>query len=159
MKRKILWTAAIVLILAVSLTTVALAVSDDPLISLSYLTGIFKQEILGEAKEQIASEVAEAEYAISQQIDAIGKPRQSGSSGFTGYVKYTMSVGESLSFLAGSEVLLLSGSATVESGSLSDSTDGVIVGPTGGLVVNHLNIGITEGSIRANESVEIMICE
>ena len=159
MKRKLLWTAVIVLILAVLLTTAALAVSDDPLISLSYLTGIFKKDILDEAQTQIEAEVSDAQYAIRQQVQAIERYTEQESSGFTGYVKYTMAAGERLSFLAGSEILLLSGSVTVESGSMSDSTDGVVVGPTGSLAANHLNIGLAEGSICANVSAEIMICE
>jgi len=159
MKRKLLLTAGIVLVLVLILATAALAVSDDPLISLSYLTSIFKKEILSEAQEQIKTEVSDAEYAIRQQLYAIDNVQQQGSSGFTGYVKYKLSPGESLNFLTGSEVLVLSGSVSVVSGSFSDSTDGIVIGPTGALAVNHLNIGIADGSLRANDSVELMICE
>ena len=159
MKRKILWTVVIVLLLATVLSTVALAVSDDPLISLSYLTGVFKKEILDEAQTQIESEIARAESSISQQLAAIDQSTSQGQSGFTGYVKYTLSAGERLQFLAGSELLVLSGSAAVESGSLTDSTEGVVVGAGGALAVNHLHIGLADGSLKAAGTVEIMICE
>ena len=147
------------LILILGLATAALAVSDDPLISLSYLTGVFKQQILDEAQTQITAEVSQAQYAIDQQVAAIGQYSDQGSSGFTGFVKFTLGAGETLYFSPGSEVLLLSGSASVDSGSLNDSTAGVVIGPAGEITLNHLCIGIAEGSLRANESVEIMLCE
>ncbi len=161
MKRKRIWIVAAMLLLLVLLTTAALAVGgEDPLISLSYLTGVFKQQLLGEARTQIEMQVAGAEAAISQQLQAIDMADgQQNGSGFSGYVKYTLSAGEYLYFSVGSEILLLSGSATVETGSLTDSTAGLVLGFGGSLTANHLCIGLTEGSLCADGPLEIMICE
>lgn len=163
MKKKWMVYTGIVLVLVMVLTTVGLAVagsSDDPLISLSYLTGSYKQELLQQAQTQIDEEVANAAWELEAQLDAVARAAgEQESAGTTGFWRTSIGAGESVVFQAGTEVLILSGTVVIDSGSLTDSTAGVVCGPGEMLTANHLYIGLNGGSLHVDTTVDLMICE
>ena len=162
MKKQWIWGAIIVLALLIVLTTAGLALTagteEDPLVTFSYLTGTFQQSLLAQAQSRIDDRVDAASQELQSQLDAVERAAQTPSTGGdTGFRRVTLAAGERLPFDAGTELLLLSGSAAVESGSLSDSTAGVTVGSTGGVAVNHLCIGASAGALAIRETAELLI--
>ena len=162
MRRNRFLTLGIVLVLVLILTTVVLAVaggSDDPLISLSFLTGTYKTELLADAKTQIDTQVTRAESALEDQLDDLTRAagRQGSGDTITGYDRLPVQAGETVRFDTGSELLLLSGSATVDAGSLTDTTGGYVCAPGAVLEENHLCVGLNGGSIRIDTAAELML--
>lgn len=163
MKQRGTLCAVLALILIVTLTTVALAVaggSDDPLVALSYLTGTYKQELLTQAQTQIDARVSEASGQISAQLDSISRAAaQTEAPTAGGFWRTTVSTGESIAVESGTELLLLSGTAVVASGSLSDSTAGTVVSAGTALEANHLYIGLNAGEVRVDYTADVLVGE
>jgi len=161
MKRKWFWPAAITLMLAVILATVGLAVaggSDDPLVALSYLTGTYKKTLMSDARTEISTQITETKRSIDTQLNAINAASgPSASSSSTGYWRVSLTSGQRMQFETGTEILILSGSAVIEEGSLSDSTAGSLLGSPSAITLNHLNVGITSGTLRMTSAAEILV--
>lgn len=137
-KNKRILVTVIVIALIASLTAGYIALadagsSDDPLVSLSYLTGVFKPELLNEVDSRVNTKVSEA----------IASQGQTGTS--SGYVYKAIEVfaGQSVLGGEGTELILRSGEAlSVCPGmnGLVDATGGMDL--KGGLAVsqNHVYI-------------------
>ena len=122
MKKKKATVIIVAVALIASLTAGYIALadagsSDDPLVSLSYLTSIFKPEILNEVDQRVSTKVSEA---VSSQ----------GQTGGGGYVYTAVEVlaGQTILGAEGTELILRSGEAV----SVCPGTNG-LVDATGGL--------------------------
>lgn len=163
MKKRGILCTVLALTLIVALATVALAVaggSDDPLVALSYLTGTYKQELLAQAQTQIDTRVSEASGQLGAQLDSIARAAgQTDAPSESGFWRTTVSAGGYIAVEPGTELLFLSGTAVVASGSLSDSTAGMVVPAGTALEANHLYIGLNAGEIRVDYTADVLIGE
>ena len=105
--------------------------SDDPLVTLSYLTEILKPELLEQAKSEIDTAVSELKTA-----------EESGAR--TGFSPVTLDVGQALTFDDGAELLFRSGDAAI-SGAVINLTDGSALESGASFTVNNLYIAAEAG--------------
>lgn len=125
---------AILLPLCLLLSAAALAAgggADDPLVSLSYLTGIFWKQ----AEEEIEARLDDSDAAILSDAEKEGLEGQSA----VRWTETRLKQGDLLLGNVGTNVLLLAGSARVTyfSGAVVDVTTGVEVPSGTELTVNH----------------------
>ncbi|MCL1835850.1 MAG: hypothetical protein FWG48_06770 [Oscillospiraceae bacterium] len=159
MKNKVTTAVAIVASIAIlsgaALLSTASASSgskDDPLITLSYLTDVFKPQIMGE--------IAEAERAFTTKFDtqlatfkALIENSNSGSEQAAPepeelFSVVTLSRSQVLTCSVGTEVMLRVGTATAYGSppALVDYTQGVALSPSGQLVANHMYLVTIDGN-------------
>ncbi|MBQ3379774.1 MAG: hypothetical protein IJG50_07940 [Clostridia bacterium] len=108
--------------------------SDDPLVSLSYLTGVFKQDVLSDVDKRIDAKVADA-------VAASGSSQ--GASASDAYKAIKVSRGQTILGGEGSQVILRSGTAVSvcpgENG-LADTTGGIDLPGNISISPNHVYI-------------------
>ena len=140
---------------------------DDPLVTLSYLTGAFTDQVLekvdkaleerGSAlRRELEQEIAQAEQALRDQLGG-GAPSPGGGAA---YAAVTLSEGQTLQGSAGCEVILRSGSAVcAASGSpgLVDATSGGSLSNGGSLQQNHLYLMPDAQGVRASGAVTLLV--
>ena len=175
---KVKWGLITLTILFVAWGIFALAAEygtqSDPLVSLSYITDVFRPDLLKRAENESKSRAAEVQSTVdrfdqqvdakvsefadrntaqvdSTMIDAIAAkvraqvPQQAISAPFA---TVTLAAGKTLTLKAGCEVLLRVGSASVQSQdnpALIDLSDGGTVNSGASLVKNHLYMSTIEG--------------
>ena len=157
---KILAAALIVTAIA-GLTAVAYGAntSSDPLITLSYLTDVYRSDLLSDVNTAVAAEsrqlstefaqqTADLKAAISSKLPAAAE---------TEYRTVELSAGETVSVAAGGEVLMLSGSAVASAAGLTDATSGSAVSSGGALAANHLYVATADCSVRASGSAKLLV--
>lgn len=148
MKRKFKFLAAAVAVAAVvTFGAAALAAagdSNDPLVTLSYLTNVFTPQVETKVNEAVAAN----EAALKSELDAAieewdklvsGQSAQGGSS--SAFTVVTLSKGQQLVGSVGCEVMLRVGTAVCVSDSapgLIDCTKGATLNNGSALVKNHL---------------------
>lgn len=171
MKRHVLRTVLCVLLAAVVLTAFAYLAGGggsqgDPLVTLSYLTGAFTDQVLekvdkaleerGSAlRRELEQEIAQAEQALRDQLGGAPSP-----GGGAAYAAVTLSEGQTLRGSAGCEVILRSGSAVcAASGSpgLVDATSGGSLSNGGSLQQNHLYLMPDAQGVRASGAVTLLV--
>lgn len=111
---------------------------SDPLVTLSYLTDTFTDQIMDKVDKLLAERNARLTAELGGQS---ALPGQAPDAASAGYAAVTLSAGQSLYGEAGCEVMLRSGSAVCAStaaAALVDSTGGGTLGPGGSLQQNHL---------------------
>lgn len=124
----------------------------DPLVTLSYLTQVFKPEVLEIVDEQVAAN----EDALSAKLDAaideysrqMEQALNQGGVSSSSYISVTLAAGQTLVPQAGGEVLLCSGTAKVVSNrasALFDTTAGSSLNQNGALKADHLYIAPLSG--------------
>lgn len=138
-----------ILLAAVGLTAVVTAAaaagtagsSGDPLVTLSYLTGVFQPQVMEEVDQAVADNEtqlkSDLDAAIEQWEDQLGQ----GSASSSTYQVVTLTNGQTLTGEVGCEVMLRVGSAKCVSSSspgLIDTTAGTTLNNGGALVTNHL---------------------
>ena len=172
MKRHVLRTVLCVLLAAVVLTAFAYLAGGggsqgDPLVTLSYLTDTFTDQVLekvdkaleerGSAlRRELEQEIAQAEQALRDQLGG-GAPSPGGGAA---YAAVTLSAGQTLRGSAGCEVILRSGSAVcAASGSpgLVDATSGGSLSNGGSLQQNHLYLMPDAQGVRASGAVTLLV--
>lgn len=162
MKRK--WKIAAAVVCAAALVTVAFAATSgagsqgDPLITLSYLNGIFSPKVEEQVETAVNNEKAEHQASLDSAIsqwdskvqDAISKAGVSGGSGAV-YQEVILADGKTLTVSEGCEVILRSGAAgwTAENVTMLDSTSGGELASGKNLAANHLYVSLGAGSIAA----------
>ena len=151
--------AALVITVAAGLAAAVNDTSSDPLVSLSYLTGTYRDNLMADVRTAIAAESRELSTAFAQQTSdlqaALGS--QSASSAVSDYRTVSLSAGETVSVSAGGEVLMLSGAATVAGAGLSDVTAGTPVYAGGSLAANHLFLATADCVITASGSASLLV--
>ena len=153
MKHKIIvGIVVIAVVLLVSgatlLATTATGSQADPLVSLSYLTDIFRPKII----EEIAQKEQELTRAFDERIAEL-ESMQSGSAGGAQnsadkFAVVTLSNGQTLTCSAGAELMLRIGTAAAfgTAPALVDVTDGSTISDGSALAVNHMYMATIEGN-------------
>ena len=170
MKRKIaigiVFLAAVTFISSVSIMSFAtLGTQDDPLVTLSYLTDIFKTQVVNEIKstEQTMTQ------KFNSQISALESQLQAGQGGATAttpssssvFSVVTLSNGQSLTCSVGVEIMLRIGTAngTGTAPALVNYTDGTTLSSGSALKTNNMYLVTIEGNgIKATaETVRVLV--
>lgn len=162
-KRPFMKILAASLILAMLLGLIAVVyganTSSDPLVTLSYLTGTYKTNLLNEVNSSIAAGQKSLSADLSSQISGLKSSlsSQQSESVSTDFQTVTLSSGKSLSVSSGAQILFLSGAAAVDSAALSDTTAGTALASGGSLSVNHLYVSGGDCKITASGSVKMLV--
>lgn len=157
---KILVTA-MVLTALLGLAAVAYGVntSSDPLVSLSYLTGTYRTNLLSDVDTAVNAESRALSEAFSKQVSdlktAVGA--QTAVPAENDFAVRELSSGQTLSVSAGGEVLVLSGSVSAVGTGLTDATAGSSVYVGGSLSVNHLYVAISDCTIQASGAAKLLV--
>lgn len=165
MKKKHLWiklsAAALAITAILGVTAVASGVNtaSDPLITLSYLTGTYKTNLLSEVDTAVAAKQRQLSQEFSKQAEALkaGIAAPAPAPVENDFEAVTLSAGQSVSLPAGGEALMLSGSAEAGAAGLTDTTAGSAVLSGGALTVNHLYVAADACTIRASGSAKLLI--
>lgn len=151
---------AVVLCLAVVLGSVVHGdniTSSDPLISLSYLNGIFKTDLMAEVGDTIDGEVEKLNGDLTKKISGVRDAIGHVSSPAATHSTVTVTGGSAQAVSSGSEFLLLSGSATADEAGLLDVTTGLTVAKGEALLENHLYIASARVSVRAETTTKLLV--
>ncbi|MBE6995872.1 MAG: hypothetical protein E7429_03970 [Ruminococcaceae bacterium] len=138
--RWMLRMAVLLLISAVMTLTVSVAAApgtnEDPLVTLSYLSQNFMNELLGRVDEKIAQRNDQVVQKLSEKSELEGTILSNGT-----FAVVRLNQGQTLTGDMGCEVLLRGGDVTCVADSypgLVDQTTSEVLGNGGALVVNHL---------------------
>jgi len=165
MKKIAVIAVVAVLLCALGVSVAAYDSSEDPIISLSYLTDIFKAQILTEVDKRVETEVNAklAGYTPSTQSDSAtdGSTASSASSEF---VVVELTTGDELYAAGACDIMLRAGTAICTAPDLkqgiADYTDATEIYAGESLVKNHMCLiprGDGRGVIATSESVFIMV--
>ena len=148
------------------LAATTLGTQSDPLVTLSYLTGKFKPQVMSDVSANISAAQASLAPSLDAQVDRFkadidSKLAGSSAQQSAGFTVITLNKGQSISCSVGTEILLRIGTATA-SGSLPalvDTTAGVTLSDGGALVSNHMYMVSIQGNgLKATASpVRILI--
>jgi hypothetical protein len=159
------WTAVVsVVVASVCCLTLLLGVafgdnvtSSDPLISLSYLEGVFKTQLVGKVQETIDDELGSIRTELTRKINGVRNSMAGQSGTATTHNTQTLSKNSSYAVSNGAELLLISGSATVEGAGLTDITTGAAVTEGMALEENHLYVATGRVLIRTEDTAKLLI--
>lgn len=131
--------------------------SSDPLVSLSYLTGTYKTEIMSGVQAAIDQKASQVEKTLNGRISGI-----TSASGFQPAVTATHSTanipaGSSYTVPGNAEFLFLSGSVAAGGAGLVDLTEGTVVAIGAELTANHLYTATASVILRAGQTARILI--
>jgi hypothetical protein len=172
MKRR--FTLATVLVLAVLIGLIAVTAtqggSDDPLVSLSYLTNVFKPQVMAELDQKLTAADRAALAEIEAKLQAAGGGSgQTGGTGQTGgasvsaatYVVVDVKQGQTMTMDIGCELMLRIGGGTVKANSavgLINMTDGNTLENGQALVTNHLYLVTLDGrGFTASSDAKLLV--
>lgn len=160
---------ALVLVCVVAVAGISAAATGgdqtDPLVTLSYLTQVFKPEVM----EMVDDQVAANEAALTTKLDAaindyslqMEQALTQGGGSSSSYIVASLAAGQILLPEAGSEVLLCSGTANVALDSASvlfDTTAGSSLDKGGSLKTNHLYVvPLSGGGITASADCVMLV--
>jgi len=167
MKRRFTLATALVLVVLLGLITVTAVQggSDDPLVSLSYLTNIFKPQVMTELEQKLTA----AEQAALAEIEAKLQNAGGGTTGNAGgvsassaaYVVVDVKQGQTMTMDIGCEVMLRIGGGTVKANSsvgLINMTDGNTLENGQALVTNHLYLVTLDGrGFTASSDAKLLV--
>ena len=157
-KKLALIIAACVLLAALAVTVMAYDSSEDPIISLSYLSDIFRPQILREVDSKIDTAI---KNSGSGNTPVTPQPAESASSG---YEVIEMKAGQVLYATDACDVMLRSGTAVCTAPDpkqgIADYTDATEILNGQPLVKNHMCLiprGDGRGVVATSSSVFIMV--
>jgi len=128
-----------------------LGTQDDPLITLSYLTEVFKKQVMDDTKKAEQELAQKLESRISE-LEAELETRPSAPTPIPGgtdvFSVVTLNNGQSLTCSVGTEIMLRIGTATGfgSAPALVDYTDGATLSSGTALVTNHMYLVTIEGN-------------
>ena len=154
-KKKILALLLAAVILTGGISALAAAgTSDNPLVTLSYLTDTFKKSILAQTDSKLAAAQSTYEAKLEQKIQS------SSNSGTTigAYSVVRMANGQTLTLNKNCEVMLRSGTVQYSGNALTDTTSGSVLAQGSTVQKNHLYFS-ADGTdvLQATSSVTILI--
>ncbi len=135
------------------------AVTDpDPLVSLSYLNGTYRDGLLSDvdvavaaAKKQLSASFTSHAEGLASVEPATPKAVQND------YEALVLSAGQTASVRAGGELLLVSGKAAAAEAGLVDATEGAPVAKGAALKEDHLYIASAAASVQAAGSCSVLV--
>ena len=152
MKKRSLRTIWILLLAAVLLAGGVFAAAiygsrDDPLVTLSYLNDVAEHEITDRTDQSIRDAVSGAQAKVQENLrSAVGV-----------FQSVSLTAGQTLRCEAGTEILLLSGSA-VTTGPFADVTTGETLSADSAITANHLLLaGEDAAALQAKDAVRLMV--
>ena len=169
MKMKIITGILVIAVIALVSGATILAMASpgtqqDPFVTLSYLNSNFKPQIMEEIKNagdglarDIEEKIAELESRLAEGQGGQAATQSSANS----FSVVTLSNGESLTCLVGTEVMLRVGTATGfgSAPALVDYTSGETLAPGAALVANHMYLITIEGNgVKATaDTVRVLV--
>lgn len=157
LRLRLLIPSAVICVLVVVMAAASNITSSDPLVSLSYLNGTLKNQMITELQTTMNAKAAELDAKLSQRISGI-KTSSSPQSSFSA-THNSVGIPANSSYIvpSGSEFLFISGVAAAQAAGLSDLTDGTSVAIQGELVANHLYTATASVTVKASETARILI--
>lgn len=156
--------AAIIMVCALGIAAMAYDSSADPIISLSYITDIFKPQILREVDSRIDNAVSKLSATTTQPADNTPAPDTSVTTAPTGYVVIELTAGDAVYASDACDIMLRAGQAVCiapdANQGIADYTDAVEIYNGQALTKNHMCLiprGDGRGVRAVSESVFIMI--
>ncbi len=161
-KISISWIVALALVVscmgAVALSAIgANSTSTDPLVSLSYLNGIFKDRLMEDVRYTVESEVSSLEAELDQNIYNALNAYGSSNSETPTHETATIPEGSAFQIPAGTDFLLISGTTAPKESGLTDATLGEAVAVGTPLVENHLYIASVPVYLQADTTVMVLL--
>ena len=133
--------------------------SSDPLVSLSYLTGTYRSNLLSDVETAVNAESRTLSDSFTKQVSdlksAVGS--QTVEAVENDFTTKELSSGQTVSVAAGGEVLVLSGSLTAVDAGLTDATAGSSVYAGGSLTANHLYVAASNCTIKASGTAKLLV--
>lgn len=151
---------------ATILAATTLGTQSDPLVTLSYLTGKFKQEIMNDVQNSINAAQASLQPTLEAQINSFRSDidaRLSGASAQQSavFTLVTLNKNQKLTCGVGTEVLLRLGTALADGSppALVDSTTGSTLNSGGTLSANHMYLVSIQGNgLKAtSQTVKVLV--
>ena len=163
--KKFSWTSAVSIVLAAACSLVLLIgvafgdniTSSDPLITLSYLEGVFKTQLVGEVQQTIDEELGDIRTEMTKKINGIRNNMAGQSGSATTHNVQNLSKNSSYAVSAGAELLLISGSAMVKEAGLTDATTGETLASGSPLEENHLYVATGRILLTTEETAKVLI--
>lgn len=156
-----LLAAALILVTVLGLTAVVYGTNtaSDPLVTLGYVNGTYKTNLLGEVDAAIATKQRTLTSDLSAQISQLEQSlhTQNPAPAANDFTATTLTAGKTFPVSAGSEVLFLSGSATAGNAAMTDTTAGTVLVTGGAMAANHLYVAIGDSTIKATGDVKFLI--
>lgn len=134
------------------LAVTTLGTTSDPLITLSYLTGQLKPQVMSDVSASISAAEASLAPSLDAKVNSFKSDIDTKLSGSgasqTGFVLVTLSKGQTVNCAVGSELLLRIGTATAAGSTpaLVDTTTGSTLSSGGALAANHMYLVSIQGN-------------
>lgn len=147
-------TAAVGLTMAVSGNNTA----SDPLVSLSYLTGTYRTNLLKDVEADIQAESQKLSSSFSQQVsDLKGTMNgQTVTAEKNDFSTQSLTAGQQFTVRTGGEMLVLSGTVKAVGSGLTDVTTGTAVSAGGSLTANHLYVAGADCVLEATGTAKLL---
>lgn len=147
-------TAVVGLTMAVSGNNTA----SDPLVSLSYLTGTYRTNLLKDVEADIQAESQKLSSSFSQQVsDLKGTMNgQTVTAEKNDFSTQSLTAGQQFTVRTGGEMLVLSGTVKAVGSGLTDVTTGTAVSAGGSLTANHLYVAGADCVLEATGTAKLL---
>ena len=157
LKNKLLITLAVVVAVAFIsgisiLAATTFGTTNDPLVTLSYLTQKLKPQIMAEVSAEISAAQATQQPALDAKVNEFKATIDAKLGGTTaesaGFTLVTLSKNQTVSCAVGTELLLRIGTATATGSApaLVDSTTGSSLSSGSALTANHMYMATIQGN-------------
>jgi len=152
-------TVALAATVLLTITALAAGTSQDPLVTLGYLTGTYKTNLLSEVNTAIAAKEKQLSAEFASQVASLSHASsgQMPSPAATEYRTVELQAGQSATVEAGGEVLVLSGTLQTPAVGLTDVTAGTAVGINGTLTANHLYVASVASTVQATAAARLLV--
>ena len=133
--------------------------NSDPLVTLSYVNGTYKTQLLSEVESAVQKGQSELASTLASQITSFksARSKKAETPVSNPYKSVSLTDGSSYQVPAGAQLLVLSGRALVGVSCLTDTTAGEVVPDQGQLKEYHLYISSAECSIVASGDMKFLI--
>ena len=156
-------TAAVIIAMMAGMVVLAATAGtdDDPLVTRSYLDGPYKKTLLSEAEHAAQSQVETLERSLDKRIQSftsnLSEKAPEREQVESEYETKTIASGGSETLPAGTQMLFLSGTATMTGAGLTDVTAGEAVASGVALSTNHLYVAAAECTLQASAETKILM--
>lgn len=150
MKRKVAAVVAAVVLVGLGVAVAIGGSGEDPLVAKSYLEDTYPSAV-AQTLQKRASEGTRTTYdRAAEKLDKAGEVDVKAAEGLQGklggYAARAVKTGDALTMDRGASLVVYSGAATLEQGTLMDVTDGKAVARKGGVAAGHRYIA-ADGSV------------